>query len=377
MGKNIQRNDCSAPVLIPINKTGNVYSFQFFVLIGEDIHKGLYSLYFHNCANYQLRDQSTVVNLTMVITEENRGIYLSAGEIPLPQLYFGLSLVFFSLGCFWIYVIRKKKEEAFKIHYLMGLLVFLKSFSLLFHGINYYFIAREGFHIEAWAVLFYITHLLKGALLFVTLVLIGTGWTFIKHIFTDKEKKMFIIVIPLQVLANVAEIIMEESEEGEAQHSTWREVFILVDLLCCGAILFPIVWSIRHLREASQTDGKAAVNLQKLKLFRHFYIMIVCYIYFTRIIVYLLKITLPFQYEWLDEFFKEGATLTFFILTGYNFRPTLRNPYFRLSQDDPDLEMEEVVTKTGLTEGISKTVESRNHGGNSRISQREISHEDD
>lgn len=51
-----------------------------------------------------------------------------------------------------------------------------------------------------------------------------------------------------------------------------------------------LVRSIRHLQEASHIDGKAAVNLRKLKLFRHFYVMIVCYIYFTRIIVYLLKV---------------------------------------------------------------------------------------
>lgn len=96
----------------------------------------------------------------------------------------------------------------------------------------------------------------------------------------------------MQVLANVAEIIIEESEEGDIEHKTWRDIFILVDLLCCGAIMFPVVWSIRHLQEAAHTDGKAAINLRKLKLFRHFYIMILCYIYFTRIIVYLLKVSL-------------------------------------------------------------------------------------
>ena len=64
-------------------------------------------------------------------------------------------------------------------------------------------------------------------------------------------------------------------------------------------------------QDASATDGKAAVSLEKLKLFRHFYIMVVCYVYFTRcfililvfdiiliffrIIVYLLSITVPFQ----------------------------------------------------------------------------------
>lgn len=40
---------------------------------------------------------------------------------------------------------------------------------------------------------------LKGAVLFITIVLIGTGWTFIKHILNDNDKKIFMIVIPLQV----------------------------------------------------------------------------------------------------------------------------------------------------------------------------------
>lgn len=39
------------------------------------------------------------------------------------------------------------------------------------------------------------------------------------------------------------------------------DVFHLVDIICCCAILFPIVWSIKHLREASQTDGKVGGQL--------------------------------------------------------------------------------------------------------------------
>lgn len=363
-----------------IDKTMSlIYSFQFRVMINDDKYEGLYSLYFHNCANEEEFNDITAVNLSLSIIEENNDNYLSAGEIPLPRLYFTMSFVFFLTGCAWIYVLRRKKQESFKIHYLMGLLVFVKSLSLVFHGINYHFIAKDGSPMEAWAVLYYITHLLKGALLFIIIVLIGTGWAFIKHILSDKDKKIFMIVIPLQVLANVAEIIMEESEEGETQHTTWREVFILVDLLCCGAILFPVVWSIRHLQEASQTDGKAAINLEKLKLFRHFYVMIVCYIYFTRIIVYLLKITVPFQYEWLDELFREVATLIFFVLTGYNFRPTTSNPYFRLSQNEYDVQMDEIITQTGLTEGIIKTRSrsSNTEESSTTMTKRESSHEYD
>lgn len=39
----------------------------------------------------------------------------------------------------------------------------------------------------------------------------------------------------------------------------------------------------------------------------------------------------------------EMATLVFFVLTGYKFRPASDNPYLQLSQDDDDvLDMEAV-----------------------------------
>lgn len=122
-----------------------------------------------------------------------------------------------------------------------------------------------------------------------------------------------------------------------------------MDIICCGAILVPIIWSIKHLRDAAAIDGKgkppllqtqlysfarrgpareplltrtghsaaAKRNMEKLKLFREFYLLVVTYIYFTRIIVFLLDATLHYQYVWLGEFFTELATLIFWGLTGY------------------------------------------------------------
>ncbi|XP_033354665.1 protein GPR107 isoform X1 [Bombus vosnesenskii] len=339
------------------------YNTSFSMYIASAEEEGLYSLYFHNCPNYKY-DSQVAFDFTIQISEINNGNFLSAGEMPLPALYFMMALLFFLSGCFWVFILKKSKHPVFKIHYLMAVLVYLKSMSLLFHGINYHFIQTKGEHVAAWAILYYITHLLKGAVLFITIVLIGTGWTFIKHILADKDKKLFMIAIPLQVLANVAEIIIEESEEGDIEYRTWRDVFILVDLLCCGAIIFPVVWSIKHVEEAAHIDGKAAINLRKLKLFKHFYIMIFSYIYFTRIIVYLLKITVPFQYEWLDEMFREMFTYVFFVLTGYKFRAASANPYFTLTNDetaqaDEDDEMDVVLFSSvsggsGITEGLSK-----------------------
>ncbi|XP_022208625.2 protein GPR107 [Drosophila obscura] len=326
------------------------YNFTFSMLVATLRDEGLYNLYFHACPNYYA---PKIVSFNVDIEENNNGNYLSAGEMPLPALYFMMSLLFFLSGLFWVFILKKSKHTVYKIHYLMAVLVFLKSLSLMFHSINYHFIEKRGEHVETWAILYYIAHLLKGAVLFITIVLIGTGWTFIKHILSDKDKKIFMIVIPLQVLANVAQIITDESDQSDAEFRTWHNIFFFVDLLCCGAILFPIVWSIRHLHEASATDGKAAINLRKLKLFRQFYIMIVCYIYFTRIIVDLLQMTVVFQYAWLDEMFREMATYVFFVLTGYKFRPVSSHPYFTVPDDEDDDEVE-VLTGSGLTETVHR-----------------------
>uniref|UniRef100_A0A8C0HLP1 G protein-coupled receptor 107 n=1 Tax=Buteo japonicus TaxID=224669 RepID=A0A8C0HLP1_9AVES len=317
----------------PVHNDRGTFSFQFFFNISSDNQEGLYSLYFHKCVGSDgpTNDQR-LFSLDIEITEKNPESYLSAGEIPLPKLYISMAIFFFLSGTVWIHILRKRRNDVFKIHWLMAALPFTKSLSLVFHAIDYYYISSQGFPMEGWAVVYYITHLLKGALLFITIALIGTGWAFIKHILSDKDKKIFMIVIPLQVLANVAYIIIESTEEGTTEYGLWKEILFLVDLLCCGAILFPV-----------------------LKLFRHYYVMIVCYIYFTRIIAILIKIAVPFQWKWLYQLLDEMATLVFFVLTGYKFRPASDNPYLQLSQDDEDdLEMEAVVTTSGVMEGMKK-----------------------
>ncbi|KAJ8386703.1 hypothetical protein AAFF_G00166520 [Aldrovandia affinis] len=381
-------------VSYPLQSKDGVYSFQFHFNVSTDDQQGLYNLYFHNCYDKEHQTNGMLrFTIEINIKEKNPDSFLSAGEIPLPKLYIIMSVFFFLIGTLWVHVLRTHRADVYKIHWLMTALPFTKSLSLVFHAIDYYYISIKGVP-GLWAVVYYITHLLKGALLFITIALIGTGWAFVKHILSDKDKKIFMIVIlyrhvagypavpplvftpcvclvghrgqwyalttlctpPLQVLANVAYIIIESTEEGTTEYGLWKEVLFLVDLLCCGAILFPVVWSIRHLQEASATDGKAAINLAQLKLFRHYYVMIVCYIYFTRIIAILIKFIVPFQWKWLYQLLDELATLTFFFLTGHKFRPASYNPYLLLSvEDDEDLEMEDVVTTSvGVTEGVKK-----------------------
>ncbi|KAL6853714.1 hypothetical protein ACP4OV_019743 [Aristida adscensionis] len=88
------------------------------------------------------------------------------------------------------------------------------------------------------------------------------------------------------------------------------------DVGCC-AVLFPVVWSMRSLRESSKTDGKAARTLAKLTLFRQFYVVVIGYLYFTSIIVYALNCSRPSPTTSTDG-------------------PAERNQYFAIDDDEEE-----------------------------------------
>ena len=160
-------------VKIPLTPDSNGdYETSFYIYILNEKLEGLYSMFFHNCLNYPHKGSSgkKSVSFSIEIEEKNSDSYLSAGEMPLPALYQMLAVLFFLSGCFWVFILKKTgSEQVFRIHWIMASLVFLKSLSLFFHGVNYNKIATHGIHVESWAVLYYITHLLKGGLLFFTI----------------------------------------------------------------------------------------------------------------------------------------------------------------------------------------------------------------
>ena len=65
--------------------------------------------------------------------------------------------------------------------------------------------------------------------------------------------------------------------------------------------------------------------------------LVVSYVYFTRIVVYLVASTLGYKHAWLAPFLSELATLAFYVIVGYKFRPMEKNPYLQLrSREDDD-----------------------------------------
>lgn len=293
--------------------------------------EGFYNIYFINC------NPQTTVSFEAILSMYNIGpAYLPIGQAKLPTMYSVVFLAYAALIILWVgnYMRNDEGKKVLSLHYLMTLLLVLKMISAFFHAVELHYINIDG-HPGGWSIVYFFFATLKGLTMFLVILLIGTGWSFVKPFLSEQDKKIFMFVIPLQLLDNVAMIILEETVPGTQGFFAWTDVFRLVDIVCCGAILIPIIWSIRHLREAARIDGKAARNIHKLKLFRQFYLLVVSYIYFTRVIVYLLDATLPFRLVWLGDFFTEIVTLLFYVTVGYIFRPEVDNPYFVL--DDADL----------------------------------------
>lgn len=282
--------------------------------------EGLYYLYLHNC--HDKNSDVTSLNYEAYITETNIGSFISAGKRHLPALYYVQSLMLFMFGIFWVLHL-KSSHPILKLHQMMTAFVFLKSLSLFFHGVYCYFIKTLGVSLVPWAVLFHSFDLLTNILLFAIILFVGTSWTYgnISRIF---KNKMFIIAfISLQVLVNTAEIIMEENQIGSRIYDSWETVYIIGDLLCCVLLIVIVILTIRKLKKTSSMDTTISLKIKKLtKLLKYFYIVVVIYIYCTRIIVSILKCTLNFQYEWFVVMFKEMLSLIFFMIITYMFKPT-------------------------------------------------------
>jgi G protein-coupled receptor 107 len=89
--------------------------------------------------------------------------------------------------------------------------------------------------------------------------------SFVKPFLGEKEKKVFFGVLFLQVIDNIALLVVQETTPGTNAYMTWENLFRFVDMCCCAAILFPIVWQIRALEEVVQENDKAVRTIEKVR----------------------------------------------------------------------------------------------------------------
>ncbi|WCJ43738.1 Lung seven transmembrane receptor family protein [Euphorbia peplus] len=298
-----------------------------------------YNLVFGNCQpEFEV---SMYVHTEMYNLQHGIKDFLPAGQTELPRLYFIFFLIYTCLFVLWVFTCIKQRPTVDKIHIIMGALLFVKALKMICASEDKMYVSKTGTP-HGWDVAFYIFGFFKGIMLFTVIVLIGTGWSFLKPYLQEREKNVLMIVIPLQVLENIAYVVISETGPATKDWMTWNQMFLLIDIICCCAVFFPIIWSIRSLREASKTDGKAARNLQKLTLFKQFYIFVVGYLYFTRVVVSSIGALLDYRYEWIMNALAEAASLVFYVFIFSNFQPTEKNPYL-LADDEEEMVASQIL----------------------------------
>ncbi|CAG9465663.1 unnamed protein product [Pedinophyceae sp. YPF-701] len=305
--------------------------FHFHVDTPEGVI-GRWTLYFVKCEPEATVSFDIEVQLYNMLPDGTRS-YVSVGEDGVAFITMAFLCAYFAGLVSWVGLCIKQRSDTHKIHHLMTVLGVVKVLTLLTLAGMQFVLARTG-HYEGWDIVYYFFNAVRALLFFVVIILIGAGWSYMKPFLADREKRIVMIVIPIQILCNIALIVTREEGPAARNWITWWDLLIILDVVSVVVILLPIVWSMRHLKEAAKADGKAARNYRKLELFRQFYIVVIAWIYFSRIIAFLLLQTLSFRYAWVADLFREGATLAFYIYVAMMFRPTRHNPYLSIEMAD-------------------------------------------
>ncbi|KAG0353451.1 hypothetical protein BG005_007269 [Podila minutissima] len=311
------------------------FNYNYVIKDGEQEQ---WTIIFVNCPR-------SIVSFKLKTTEMNPGQnYLSAGDIPLPKVYGGSAVAYAVAAMAWLYMLTRNDTKVFWPHKLIFILAVMISVQKAFQALKTYYMG-QGADAEGWTVMFYIFAFLKGSLSILIITLIASGWMFIKPFLNQKDKKIILIIIPLQILSNIAQTIQNETAIGSINWAFWSQVFPLVDLISCVVILGVIIQTQRHLSEAAEAEGKVNESKSKYKLWGSFYLITVVYMYLTRILIEFLKAALPYQYvQWLVELLNEAITLGFYATVGYKFRPYANNPYTLIDEDEHNHDIEEGTT---------------------------------
>ncbi|KAF9434953.1 hypothetical protein BGZ76_007128, partial [Entomortierella beljakovae] len=231
---------------IPLDITKKEFNYHHDIVQGEE---EMWDMMFINCP-------MSSITFRMKTTEVNpNNNYLSAGDIPLPKVYAASAVAYFAASVLWLSMLLKKDAKVFWPHKLMFVLAVMIGIQKTFQAIKVHYMGT-GVDSEGWTIMFYIFAFLKGSLSILIITLIASGWMFIKPFLSQKDKKIILVIIPLQILSNVASTISNETAIGSINWSFWTQVFPMVDLLSCLVILGVIVQTQKHLGEAVETEGK-------------------------------------------------------------------------------------------------------------------------
>ena len=235
-----------------------------------------------------------------------------------------------------------------RVHYFMLVLLCLKSLQLLVEAFMLHTRNTTGELGTGWDYLYYVTASMKGVMLFTCIIMLGTGYSTLKPFLSNREQKVIVLIIPLQLVLNLIQAVLEQTSEGDPLWMWWTNFLSVLDITSGFLVLLPLLWyfSMRHDATSVLSDESAGpvdgplqeeIRLQnalarrdsaRKTQFITFYVSVILFIYFTRILVPHIQSSLPFDKTYLASICYEGSALFFYILTGRAFGPRAVNSVF-------------------------------------------------
>ncbi|CAG9839571.1 unnamed protein product [Diabrotica balteata] len=305
-------------------------------------------------------------------------------------LYIIMSILFF-LAAVVMLVLLIKAGLPHKVHFMMVTVMFLKAAVLVLRAGGWYYVKKYRRKSPILDKAYYGVEIAKGGFQSITQLLYGTGWDFSKHTLSAREKILLIIAAPVQILAIVGQILLPKSQENpvsvsnlttpenvmnisqlslldqmgsnstmikvqaaaediltnfqtSTMYTTFRIMTIVLDWAGTIFMLIPVILTLTQIWARPRSIGRCAM----LNRFRVFFVLLLVYLYGTRVLLYELETRLPNRWSFVDDLVQEGSTFIFVVLTGIIFgRPLPENSQFSLSVDENYQNLEENQVSPG------------------------------
>lgn len=191
--------------------------------------------------------------------------------MPLPTVYFVMSLLFSLAAVAWIKILCKNKKKITRIHDMLSALVILKAMSLLLHSFQLKTIAANGESSLLLDFFYYFVLLCKNLLFYGAIAIIFRKFELVY--------RAFIMILPLQFVATISGIIAQGLRDKSVDLSLWLDLFILLDIVSCILILIPLLSFGEKI-----SDTEDSVYKMKMKTYQMLYTTFVSYIFLSRIV---------------------------------------------------------------------------------------------
>jgi hypothetical protein len=132
--------------------------------------------------------------------------FQSIGEARLSTWFFSLSGLFLLQLFVWLNYLRKHRADIKSIHYFMAVLVLFKAVTLFAEAYRFRSLQVLG-HDDDAVIAYHVFAFVSYGMMFVVILLLGTGWSYLKPFLTDRDRYLMLALLVILVMVNIARCV--------------------------------------------------------------------------------------------------------------------------------------------------------------------------